>query len=155
MPASHRIHWPIYTKRYTWLIYTANRIWIFSLYTARWWFQGFFIFTSTSGNDPIRLDHNFQIGWWKPPKNCVFFRDKNGGNKSGSYCWWFRNAQQPPGMVLNPWQIMGFQRPTPQRVRRISAINRMILGHRGLPAKVASVAAAGAPWTTLSGKPSW
>ena len=33
------------------------------LTVARWWFQTFFIFTPTWGNDPIWLYNIFQMGW--------------------------------------------------------------------------------------------
>ena len=35
---------------------------------TRWWFQMFFIFTPTWGNDPI-LTHMFQMGWNHQPEN--------------------------------------------------------------------------------------
>ena len=82
------------------------------------------VFTSTSGNDPIRLDHNFSDGLVKTT-NFVFFSVIKMGATSGSHDFLFGQ------FWFAVWT------------------GDFFLGHRGLPAKVASVAAAGHPGRTF------
>ena len=72
---------------------------------TRWWFQIFFIFIPTWGNDPIWLIF-FQMGWNHQLDNIdrFFFRKKktnmwNLFTPHERYCWWFRNP------AITTWDV--------------------------------------------------
>ena len=62
------------------LVPNSGHVCCFSLYhPVRWWFQTFFMFTSTWGNDPLFDEYifqmggkNHQLGTYLPPLKCFF-----------------------------------------------------------------------------------
>ena len=85
---------------------------------SRWrWFQTFWIFTPTWGNDPILLINIFQMGWnHQLDKQLIF-------NKSSDFCWgelkyillinnwffFFGTVEPPSKQTAPPWKMMGLE----------------------------------------------